>query len=60
MGDGVRVGGVVSKGVEHVREIHEAWAEYRKSDYPASTMVEVRSLVDPDMLIEIEAIAVSG
>ena len=32
--------------------------EYFKNDYPASTMVEVRSLVNPDMLIEIEAIAV--
>ena len=44
--------------VGHYDRIHAARAEYFKSDYPASTMVEVRSLVDPDMLIEIEAIAV--
>ena len=42
----------------HYDQIHAARAEYFKSDYPASTMVEVKSLVDPDMLIEIEAIAV--
>lgn len=44
--------------VGHYDRIHAARAEYFKSDYPASTMVEVSSLVDPDMLIEIEAIAV--
>jgi enamine deaminase RidA (YjgF/YER057c/UK114 family) len=36
-------------------------AAYRKSfrtDYPASTLVEVRSLVDPDALVEIDAVAV--
>ncbi len=44
--------------VGHYDQIHAARAEYFKSDYPASTMVEVSSLVDPDMLIEIEAIAV--
>jgi enamine deaminase RidA (YjgF/YER057c/UK114 family) len=34
---------------------------YRKSfrtDYPASTLIEVRSLVDPDALVEIDAVAV--
>jgi reactive intermediate/imine deaminase len=39
------------------REIHEVRAEYFKNDYPASTMVQVSGLVSPDMLIEIEAIA---
>ena len=43
---------------EHYDRIHAACAEYFKSDYPASTMVEISSLVNPDMLIEIEAIAV--
>jgi enamine deaminase RidA (YjgF/YER057c/UK114 family) len=36
-------------------------AAYRKlfrSDYPASTLIEVKSLVDPDALIEIDAVAV--
>jgi enamine deaminase RidA (YjgF/YER057c/UK114 family) len=35
-----------------------AYREYFRSDYPASTLVEVRSLVDPNALIEIDAVAV--
>jgi 2-iminobutanoate/2-iminopropanoate deaminase len=35
----------------------EVWHRYFK-DRPASTLVEVRRLVHPDMLVEIEAIAV--
>jgi enamine deaminase RidA (YjgF/YER057c/UK114 family) len=35
-----------------------AYREFFGSDYPASTLVEVRSLVDPDALIEIDAVAV--
>ena len=58
MDDVVKVTVVGTNGVEHYTQIHAARAEYFKSDYPASTMVEVSSLVDPDMLIEIEAIAV--
>ena len=60
MNDVVKVTVFVTNVVEHYTEIHEARAEYWKSDYPASTMVEVRSLVSPDMLIEIEAIAVTS
>ena len=59
MADVVKVTVFVTNVVEHYTEIHEARAEYWKTDYPASTMVEVRSLVSPDMLIEIEAIAVT-
>jgi enamine deaminase RidA (YjgF/YER057c/UK114 family) len=36
-------------------------AAYRKlfrTDYPASTLIEVSSLVDPDALVEIDAVAV--
>ena len=44
--------------VEHYADIHAVRSEYFKSDYPASTMVEVTALVHPDMLIEIDAIAV--
>ena len=44
---------------DHYTAIHEARAEYWQTDYPASTMVEVNSLVSKDMLIEIEAIAVT-
>jgi enamine deaminase RidA (YjgF/YER057c/UK114 family) len=35
-----------------------AYREFFRADYPASTLVEVRSLVDPDALIEIDAVAV--
>ena len=40
--------------------IHKVRGEYFKSDYPASTMVEIKALVNPDLLIEIEAIAVTS
>jgi enamine deaminase RidA (YjgF/YER057c/UK114 family) len=35
-----------------------AYRQLFRSDYPASTLVEVRSLVDPNALIEIDAVAV--
>ena len=35
-----------------------AYREFFRTDYPASTLIEVRSLVDPDALIEIDAVAV--
>lgn len=35
-----------------------AYRQFFRSDYPASTLVEVHSLVDPDALIEIDAVAV--
>lgn len=40
------------------KPIHEVRAEFFPKNPPASTMVEVSRLVDPDHLIEIEAIAV--
>lgn len=39
-------------------EFGRAHAEFFGEDKPATTMVEVRSLIDPQMLIEIEADAV--
>lgn len=41
------------------RSIHEVRAEFFSKNPPASTMVEVSRLVDPDHLIEIEAVAVT-
>jgi enamine deaminase RidA (YjgF/YER057c/UK114 family) len=35
-----------------------AYRRFFRADYPASTLIEVRSLVDPDALIEIDAVAV--
>jgi 2-iminobutanoate/2-iminopropanoate deaminase len=45
--------------VSHLQAIHEVRAEYFRRDYPASTLVEVKSLVSPELMIEIEAIAVT-
>ena len=58
MDDVVKVTVFVTSLSEHFAAIHEVRKEFFKSDYPASTLVEISSLVDPDMLIEIEAIAV--
>ena len=39
-------------------EIHEVRRRYFREPYPASSMVEVSALIDPRILIEIEAVAV--
>ncbi len=39
-------------------EIHEVRSEFFDLPYPASTLVEVSKLVNPELLIEIEAVAV--
>ena len=59
MDDVVKVTVFVTNLSEHFAAIHEIRAEFFASDYPASTLVEVSRLVDPEMLIEIEAIAVT-
>ena len=40
--------------------IHEVRRRYFSEPYPASSMVEVSALIDPRLLIEIEAVAVIG
>ena len=40
-------------------EVARAHAEYFANVHPASTLVEVSRFVDPEMLVEIEAVAVS-
>jgi enamine deaminase RidA (YjgF/YER057c/UK114 family) len=44
---------------DNLRAIGGAYREVFGHHYPASTLVEVRSLFDPDALIEIDAVAVS-
>jgi reactive intermediate/imine deaminase len=39
-------------------EIHEVRRRYFAEPYPASSMVEVSALIDPRLLIEIEAVAI--
>lgn len=40
-------------------EIGKAHAEFFHTIKPAATMVEVKSLIDPDMLVEIEVMAIT-
>lgn len=56
--DVVKVSVFVTNLEEHLAQIHEVRAQYFKQDYPASTLVEVKALVNKDLLIEMEAIAV--
>ena len=44
--------------VAEIAEIHAVRAEFFRKPYPASTLVQVAQLIDPDWLIEIEAVAV--
>jgi reactive intermediate/imine deaminase len=44
--------------VEEWRKVLPVRAEYLKEPYPASTFVEVSALMFPELLIEIEALAV--
>ena len=60
MDDVVKVTVFVTNVAEHFSQIHEVRAEFFEKDYPASTLVEVKALANKDLLIEIEAIAVTG
>ena len=44
--------------MSHLQTIHEVRAAYWSSNYPASTLVQVAGLVNPDYLIEINAVAI--
>lgn len=44
--------------VSEIGAIHAVRREYFSEPYPASTLVQVAQLIDPDWLIEIEAVAV--
>lgn len=44
--------------ISHWEEIGKAHGEYFREIKPASTMVEIRSLINPEMLVEIEATAI--
>ncbi|GAA4297448.1 RidA family protein [Actinomadura luteofluorescens] len=49
---------VYVRNMEHFEQIHKVRREYFGSPPPASTLVEVTKMVSPEMLIEINAIAV--
>lgn len=42
----------------HYDEVHEVRRRHFKEPYPASSMVEVSALIDPRLLVEVEAVAV--
>jgi enamine deaminase RidA (YjgF/YER057c/UK114 family) len=44
--------------VAGIDKVHQVRAEFFHPPYPASTLVQVAQLIDPDWLIEIEAVAV--
>ena len=57
MDDVVKVTVLVTD-VSEVSTIHEVRREFFNEPYPASTLVQVAQLIDPEWLIEIEAVAV--
>ena len=48
---------IVTFGILLRAQIQEVRSEYFKSDYPASTLVQVSQLSDKDLLIEVEVVA---
>lgn len=56
-GDVVKITNYVTDASEYPK-IAPVREEYLKEPYPASTLIEVKSLIYPELLIEIEAIAV--
>src|SRR5438876_3297867 len=51
---------IFAVNIDQWQEIGRAHGEVFATIRPATTMVEVRRLIDPDMLVEIEAEAVIG
>ncbi len=49
---------VFVKSMDKLAEIHEARLRYFKEPYPTSTLVQVTEFVNPEALIEINAMAV--
>jgi enamine deaminase RidA (YjgF/YER057c/UK114 family) len=62
MGDICKIVNYVTRGMYKgdlpYAEITEARKEFIAGDFPVSTLVEVTSLMDPDALVEVDAIAV--
>ena len=58
--DVIKVTIYVTNMTEFLERTHEILREYFPQDFPASTLVEVRSLYSPEAMVEIEAIAAVG
>ena len=59
LGDVVKIT-VFTTDMSRLGETHEVRAEVLPDPPPASTAVEIKSLVFPDLLVEIEAVAMIG
>jgi enamine deaminase RidA (YjgF/YER057c/UK114 family) len=49
---------VYVRDMSRLKEIHEARLKYFKEPYPTSTLVEINKFVNPNALIEMNAVAV--
>lgn len=59
MADVVKVN-VFLADIDDRPQVWEARREYFTGDFPVSTLLEISKLVHPDMLVEIEAVAILG
>ena len=58
--DVIKLNTYVTDMVEYQNKAHTVRSEYFPKDFPASTLVEVKSLAHPELMVEIEAIAAVG
>ncbi len=58
--DVIKLNIYVTNMVEYRGRTREIRREYFPEDFPATTLVEVKSLASPEFMVEIEAIAAAG
>lgn len=56
--DVIKLNHYVTNMAEYIERTRDIRREYFPQDFPASTLVEVKSLAHPEFMVEIEAIAV--
>ena len=57
LGDVIKINIYVTNMAEFLQRTRDIRREYFPQDFPASTLVEVKSLAHPEFMVEIEAIA---
>ena len=57
LGDVIKLNTYVTNMAEYQERTRDIRREYFPQDFPASTLVEVKSLAHPEFMVEIEAIA---
>ncbi len=60
LGDVIKLNTYVTNMAEYRERTRDIRREYFSQDFPASTLVEVKSLYSPEAMVEIEAIAAVG